>query len=952
MASNNHEKIAGSRLRFSAASGGREPTASWDRRRALGWCAIRAGGLRPSLAFVFWVGALLWGASRAWGERAEPPVLLDDMDGARPAFRLLAAPPGVRVVRQAIENGNGNFGTAERIDLAIPAGASAPLAYGLPPAPVLDDLRLDAWAWCNRAGMQLAVTVVLPRSNDEQTRRPRELLVRSGVAASGGKWERMTLTNLRVELERQARVARVRFGPDVDTRGAYVSQLVILAPGGTEATELWVDRIEVHGPLRPGKAAVAGPASSEIDLAAVWNAGGANAMRSAAATPRGKPPAMPRIIQWQGEPLELMRQIGFDAVWMGRPPSEQELAEATRLGLWLICPPPSVIALRARGLDDQYAGVLAWDLGELAAESDVAAAEEWARQLKRVETNPDRPTVLRSRGMPRQASRIAGITVLGKPTVGATASWPQYAAWITTQRRLAQSGARLWVAIDTHVSDQQRSQLAALRDDVSPARAASYDHLSQATVATFGAWPRGFLFESRASLAGTDAATRARVLALELTNLRLGMVEPWLAGGRAATAAQSSQPDLTAMVLTVERSHLVVPMRWGPSRVRETHQPLATRDGALPAPYRTVAARKGDELSLLLPGAPESCDAYLLSVAGPQQVATRRVTGGLSVTLKELPDDSFVLLTEDAYAFSHVQRYLRQYAPRAARARVELAALCRQQAEAARARLSPAVLQSADADGELARVDALMKMFQQNLRGQDFATAFTRAAEAEQRLDQLKQRLFAAIWRDGRAGSSPLAADWSTLGDLARAAVTAAGSNAAPALWPAGDFESLEALLAQGWRRSESTRPGVEGAVRLSPNGPHDGRFCLELEARLSAHSETPAAFASPPVWITSPPLTVPAGHLVEITGWVRVLEEPIGSADPVLIFDSIGGEESALRIESGSSWRSFRLVRAAPAGAACRVTVALGGVGRAAVDSLQFRLIPLPAAGRVADRR
>jgi hypothetical protein len=911
---------------------------------------------RPRAAMIL-VGAAAaalagWRAGDVRGENAEPPVLLDHMDGARPAFRLLAAPPGVRLVRQAIENGHGDFGTAERIELAVPAGVSAPLAYGLPPAPVIDDLRLDVWAWCNRAGMQLAATVVLPRSSDEQTKRPRELVVRSGVAASGGKWERMTLTNLRVELERQARVARVRFGPDVDTRGAYVNQLVILAPGGTEATELWVDRIEVHGPLRPGRAAVAG-ASSEIDLAAAWNAAGANAASSSSAAPRGKPPAVPRIIQWQGEPWELMRKLGFDAVWMGRLPNEMELAEANRLGLWLICPPPSVVALRAHGLGDDYAGVLAWDLGELAAESDVAAAEDWARELKRVETMPDRPTVLRSRGMPRQASRIAGVTVLGRPTVGATASWSDYAAWITMQRRLAQSGATLWVAVDTHVSDQQRSQLAALRGGTPPAGAASYRHLSQATTATLGAWPRGFLFESRASLAGTDAETRSRALALELTNLRLGMVEPWLDGGRAATAAQSSQPDLTAMVLTVERSHLVVPMRWGPSSVRETHQAGGAGVGASHAPYGVGTSWQNRELKLLVPGAPESCDAYLLSVAGPQQVTTRRVTGGLSVTLEDLPDDSFLLLTEDAYAFSHVQRYLRQYAPRAARARVELAALGRQQAEGARARLSPAVLQSVGAEDELARVDASLNMVQQNLRGQNDAAAFTRAAEAEQRLDQLKERLFAAVWRDGRPGSSPLAASWSTFGDLARVAVTAAGSNAAPTLLPAGDFENLEALLAQGWRRSESTQSGVEGAVRLSPDGPHDGRFCLELEARLSPTSQSPAAFASPPVWITSPPLSVPAGHLVEITGWVRVPERPIGSADPALIFDSIGGEESALRIESGSSWTPFRLVRAAPPGATCRVTVALGGVGRAAVDSLQYRVIPWPAAaGRVANRR
>jgi hypothetical protein len=102
-------------------------------------------------------------------------------------------------------------------------------------------------------------------------------------------------------------------------------------------------------------------------------------------------------------------------------------------------------------------------------------------------------------------------------------------------------------------------------------------------------------------------------------------------------------------------------------------------------------------------------------------------------------------------------------------------------------------------------------------------------------------------------------------------------------------------------------------------------------------------ALATPPVWITSPPLVVPAGQLVEIRGWVRVVDAPIGSADPLLIFDSIGGEESAVRVSASPSWRPFRLVRAAPAGTEFRLTVALGGVGRAAVDSFEYRFIPLP---------
>jgi hypothetical protein len=81
----------------------------------------------------------------------------------------------------------------------------------------------------------------------------------------------------------------------------------------------------------------------------------------------------------------------------------------------------------------------------------------------------------------------------------------------------------------------------------------------------------------------------------------------------------------------------------------------------------------------------------------------------------------------------------------------------------------------------------------------------------------------------------------------------------------------------------------------------------------------------------------------------VRIGEAPMGSPDPLLIFDSIGGEESALRISTSPSWAPFRLVRAAPAEGELRVTIALGGVGRAQVDCLAYRFVPI--AGDVVAR-
>jgi len=119
----------------------------------------------------------------------------------------------------------------------------------------------------------------------------------------------------------------------------------------------------------------------------------------------------------------------------------------------------------------------------------------------------------------------------------------------------------------------------------------------------------------------------------------------------------------------------------------------------------------------------------------------------------------------------------------------------------------------------------------------------------------------------------------------------------------------------------------------------------LELQVINESPGGTPPAIPQSPVWVTSPPLQTPPGHLVEISGQVRVAEAPLGLADPLVIFDSIGGEEGAIRVDSSPAWRPFRMVRVPTPGAELRLTIALGGVGRAQVDGIAVRYIPLRPA-------
>jgi hypothetical protein len=51
-------------------------------------------------------------------------------------------------------------------------------------------------------------------------------------------------------------------------------------------------------------------------------------------------PLLVRAIEHHGEPLEVIKAVGFNTVYLATSPTQELNDEAKRLGLWLIAPPP------------------------------------------------------------------------------------------------------------------------------------------------------------------------------------------------------------------------------------------------------------------------------------------------------------------------------------------------------------------------------------------------------------------------------------------------------------------------------------------------------------------------------------------------------------------------------------------------------------------------------------
>jgi len=101
----------------------------------------------------------------------------------------------------------------------------------------------------------------------------------------------------------------------------------------------------------------------------------------------------------------------------------------------------------------------------------------------------------------------------------------------------------------------------------------------------------------------------------------------------------------------------------------------------------------------------------------------------------------------------------------------------------------------------------------------------------------------------------------------------------------------------------------------------------------------------APPVWMTSPPVAVEAGQLIQISGWVHITKPITGSVDGLMVFDSISGEDLGERIGQTDGWQWFNLYRVAPRSGQVTVTFALTGLGEARVDDVMVQTLAPSAA-------
>ena len=875
------------------------------------------------VAMACWaMGLLCWVVSSATADYRE------SFESAEVTWRLADADCGVRIVAHARSFDTYHSGHAsEHVQLIAGRGTFVHLVHRIDRARVIAEWNPTLWIRSDRPGLQFIARIVLPRSADPRTGSPLTTLLRGDLYERVGEWQQLTIQQADQRLDRQVRVLRSQFGPDVDRREAYVDMVVLNAYGGLGATNVWIDDLEMTGDVPATEFAAhrdERPARSELDPPAIRapqpvTATGQDHVRvnGSVLLVDGRPMFL-RAIEYNGEPFPLLESLGFNAVKLDSVPSGVQLREAERVGLWLVAPPPN-----DNSITPDHDRVLAWDVGSRLTEDRLEPTRQRVGQLRRSDIHPHRPLVLEAVERIWNYSRLANVLVQRAAPLGSGLSLEGYGRWLQQHHSLARPGTPIWATIQTEPATPLLDQWAALGLGSPASMAVEPEQIRLVAQQAIASGARGLVFTSRSPLDRPDADTMSRARALKHLNLELDVIEPWIAGGTRSNDVDCRRDDFRIGVLQTKRAQLLIVISQDPAQ-----QFTASPTDQSPASFR-------------FPPIASSPQVYRLTSAGLQSLAHPPVAGGVRITLDDVGPVSLIAVTQDPLVINHLGKAMEERKAELSKLKYELAASGADLVESVHARLIAQSQPVTAADAWLGQARSNLRHCELLLGASDYSAAHTFSERALTALAHVRRSHWA---RASSAFPSPVASSYCvSYGGVPLHWEMARRLQASPAwsqnLLPAGDFESLEHLRATGWQNISPPMSSVNADVELSRQSPRAGRASLSLTAWAADEGDAPTAVETPPVEIVSAPVQVRRGQLIRIHGWAHVPKRIEGSQSGLMIADSFGGTALAERLPLTDGWREFVLYRAAPYDGSVTVTIALTGIGEAMVDDVSILL-------------
>ena len=814
-------------------------------------------------------------------------------------------------------------------------------------APVTDELNISLWIKANRPGMQLYCRVVLPKERDPKNLdQPLTLMVKGDIYQLTGRWQQLSLRQPTKRLREQLNLYRAETGKDAVIADAYVDRIVMNLYGGPGQTDVWLDDMEI-GPVLEQKASTSPRTPEELPGKTLSRRNSEVQLKNTQLLVSGQKFFL-RGVRHTGTPLKVLRDAGFNTVWLDENVANATLDEAVNQGFWIVpmmqlpqtddqgniptqLTSQQVIGKRVSRFLDQEA-VLCWDIGSGLSFEKSSLVSRSAQSLR--SADPLRPLAADVWDGFQRYSRSVDQIMLGahRWPLFTTMELSSYRDWINQKRRLAQPGTYTWTWVQTHLPEWYMQNLgvqegqASIPEPVGP----HPEQIRLMTYAAIGAGCKGIGYWSDRFLADSHSG-RDRLLALALLNQELQLLEPILVEAEEPNWIDTSVPEVKAAVLRSEKGLLILPIWMGKGVQYVPPQGSST------------------ELTMIIPQAPTGCQAWEISPGQIKSLPWKRVVGGIQISVKEFSLATPIVLTSDLSPNGIVVKWQdsqRKMAKLSAQWSHDLAEEEFSKVIAIHSKLEASGRHLADSQALLKKSRDYIDQSLAHRRNGEYAEAYLDGQRALRPLRILMRTAWESALRDlDNPVATPYSVSYFSLPRHYEFWDQIKHAKLKENVLPDGDFELPQEKVPQGWMVQEV--PSLDDVTQVAKrvtDSAHSGKQALMLQIMPKNIALAPVALERSFLAIHSPSIRLEPGTLVRVSGWVKIPGTIKGSADGALMFDSAGGEPLAVRLTNATEWKHFSFYRKVGPSGTIHVTLALTGMGTVYFDD--WKIEPMDQGG------
>ncbi|MEO1527842.1 MAG: hypothetical protein AAFX06_20620 [Planctomycetota bacterium] len=877
--------------------------------------------------------------------------LFDPLDAYPPRWSLSESDCDARVTTHENLPQGGVRGGCESITFQAKRGTYAVMLYPIEPVRALDDLVANVNVMSAKAGARVAVRVRFPYLRDTRSRRPVSVLIYGAAYDRPGRFQSIGVGSIERALRIKIANLRGSHGSDANLEDPYVDAIAINAYSGPGNTNVRIDDVTMQGMVPVGDAGQVDTLPRVADSGPTTPpTGGRNRRAFRVEAGSDLPdPAFPfdsviRILEHQGEPLSWVRSLGFDAVLLSQPPTDDILREAIRARLLIYAPPPQAPDPKLRTLLDPVAG---WYLGKGIALDNrrVEQTDQAVRRLRELPSLWRRPIVIApTENWEDYATLGDGIVSDVPPRVRDLS--PSESA-LQLARRRARIGGKadfaVTIATDPPARVTAMNRAIETRIGSPPQEFVRWQSILAQTIQTLEQAPRAIVFRSSESMVSGSTEAHLRSIALSYINRSVAMMAPWLADAEPALAYPLPNSNFRCGRLISGNAEILL-ISSEQTRGNE------------------ILAGDGQALDIELPPDRLNMVAWRMTGFRAERLPVERTASGCKITIVSPDVAEWVVISRDAMLGSKLDQSAAAFARQAASDRWRLSSQHVQHIRDAWQQAS-----NAGAADEPAPV-ALLTAAQRTIG--DSEPAY-RAGDVDTTL-RLARRADAWALRASWKLSDALMSRESSVGipKVTSAPPLAAGHPVLQVAWhPLMGEEgwSKNLLTSGGLDQEESVRGGWNFGVRRMnravcdmqwiERGHFDGQGAVKLSSASTIEAPLDGGYEGTVLAFSAPPVQIQAGQAVRIDAMIRT----IGFGGPhqgVLVHDSIGGQAMGRLIRGATDWTHVRLLRQSKDETDIQVLFEVLGDGEAIVDEVTVKVwdpqpLPrLPFRARVSSNR